>query len=263
MSLFCPCWNKWLCAGRCAPIKCVLSDFPCKLSWREGLSWVGAGSDLQTVSMKCKSNVTALRKALDAERWYLKLQPKANWFCLWTFFHMWIAAFFPPIPSDHKRLWNVIFSIIIQGVKMVRGDKWFWQLHCWVVNWGSSEKPRVSEAEWPLLLETRILSDISNDKYPYSPLKGLIEREPDSIFSTFVNSINNNPCPFLHFGSVLLTIATPPQHLFGQEELSCTFLAGKADVLNKAWWGWEGKAVLLRKSVFLVVWTTDCQNTDT
>lgn len=27
----------------------------------------------------------------------------------------------------------------------------------------------------------------------------------------------------------------PPQHLFGQEELSCTALAGKADVLKKAW----------------------------
>lgn len=223
----------------------------------------GAGSDLQTVSMKCKSNVTALRKALDAERWYLKLQPKANWFCLWTFFHMWIAAFFPPIPSDHKRLWNVIFSIIIQGVKMVRGDKWFWQLHCWVVNWGSSEKPRVSEAEWPPLLETRILSDISNDKYPYSPLKGLIEREPDSIFSTFVNSINNNPCPFLHFGSVLLTIATPHSISLARRNCLVQPLLEKLICLSKAWWGWEGKAVLLRKSVFLVVWTTDCQNTDT
>lgn len=78
-----------------------------------------------------------------------------------------------------------------------------------------------------------MLSDISNDKYPHLPLRGLIERELYSISITFVNSMNNNPCPFLHFWLCASNHHKPPQHLFGQEELSCTALIGKADMLEQ------------------------------
>lgn len=82
----------------------------------------GAGSDLQTVSMKCKSNVTALRKALDAERWYLKLQPKANWFCLWTFLPYVNCSFLPSNPKWSQKALKCYF--LYYNPRCEDGQRW-------------------------------------------------------------------------------------------------------------------------------------------
>lgn len=128
------------------------------------------------------------------------------------FFPLYVNCSFPPLQSQGIREdWNFLFPLIIQGVKIVRSDKWFGEpallggefrdLRGWIT------APFWNEGTlWSLKLRTTC---------PRSLLKGLIEGELQSAFSASVISINNTFMPIPHFWLHSSTPHRCTQHLLG------------------------------------------------
>lgn len=72
-----------------------------------------------------------------------------------------LSSFGIGIPSDHKKLWNFLFPIITQGVKIVISDKWFWEPALLCGEFRDREEA-LFFVEWSPLSDMRLLSDTSN-----------------------------------------------------------------------------------------------------